>query len=78
MPEIFINISFLFLSMLKKFSEIKVNDTVLVDGVKISVTEFEMSNIGKHGSVKCRIVGLNEKNERVVIIKESEDTVEVL
>lgn len=64
--------------MKKKFSELKVGDKIVVDGVNISVTEFEMSNIGKHGSVKCRVVGLNDKNERVVVIRNSDDDIDVL
>ncbi len=63
---------------MKKFSEVNVGDTIVIEGSKISVTEFEMSNIGKHGSVKCRVVGLNEKKERVVIIKNSDEDVETL
>ncbi len=62
----------------KKFSDIKVGDTIIFEGSRISVKEFETSNIGKHGSVKCRIVGVNEKNERVVIIKNAEDEVEII
>ncbi len=64
--------------MEKRFSDIKAGDTIILEGSRISVKEFETSNIGKHGSVKCRVVGVNEKNERVVIIKNAEDEVEVL
>lgn len=64
--------------MKKKTSEVKVGDNVIIDGNKLNVKEFETSNIGKHGAVKCRIVGLNEKNERVVAIKNADEEVEVL
>jgi translation elongation factor P/translation initiation factor 5A len=48
---------------LKKGEKIKVSDQSCV------IEEIELSDVGKQGKRKCRIVAKTEKGERVIIIR---------
>ena len=61
-----------------KIEEIKEGMHVLINGKKCKVTGFEKSNVGKFGKVKCRIEAVDEKNETIIVIRLSDDTIEVL
>ena len=48
---------------LKKGEKIRISDKFCV------IEEIELSDVGKHGKRKCRIVAKTEKGERVIIIR---------
>ena len=55
--------------MKKKASELKQGDKVVIAGKKCVIKGIELSEIGKHGSKKCRIEAESESGEKVVIIR---------
>lgn len=55
--------------MKKKAKDLKVGDRIVVAGQEFIVRQNEVSDIGKQGIQKCRLVISNEKNEKVVIIR---------
>ena len=55
--------------MKKKASEIKNGETLIIGGDKVIVQEIELSDVGKQGTKKCRIVARKQNGENVVIIR---------
>lgn len=55
--------------MKKKARELKKGDKIVMAGGDWIVDETEVSDIGKQGMQKCRIVVVNSKKEKVVIIR---------
>ncbi len=55
--------------MKKKAKELKKGDRIVIAGGEWVVEEIEMSDIGKQGTQKCRIVAVDDKKEKVVVIR---------
>ena len=55
--------------MKKKAKELKKGDKITLAGKKYSVEEIEISDIGKQGKRKCRLVLTDEKGEKSIIIR---------
>lgn len=55
--------------MKKKAKELKKGDQLLIGGEKLTVESTELSDIGKHGTQKCRIEAVKSNGERIVIIR---------
>ena len=55
--------------MKRKAKEIKKGDRVTVGGKKFTVENIELSDIGKQGTKKCRLELIDEKGERLVVIR---------
>ncbi|MFH1802104.1 MAG: hypothetical protein ABH864_01495 [archaeon] len=64
--------------MKKKAREIKKGDKIKVAGKIFSVEEIEISEIGKQGSKKCRIVAKSESGEKIVLIRPEDYPLEVI
>ncbi len=56
----------------KKAVEVKKGDTLVIGGEEIEVTEVEVSDIGKQGTKKVRLVAKKKNGENVVIIRPEE------
>ena len=54
---------------MKKAIELKKGDKIKLADKIFSVDEIEISDIGKHGKRKVRIVCSDEKNEKLIIIR---------
>ncbi len=54
---------------MKKAKELKKKDKFLVGGEELEVDELEMSEIGKQGTRKIRIVAKKKNGEKIVIIR---------
>ena len=62
-----------------KVKELKVGNKVLIAGKEHLIQKFEMSNMGKQGSSKCRIEALDVATNKVeIFIKLSEEEIEIL
>jgi translation elongation factor P/translation initiation factor 5A len=55
--------------MRKKAKDLKKGDKVTITGKKYIVEEVEISDIGKQGTKKCRLVLRDEKGDKSVIIR---------
>ena len=55
--------------MKKKAKEIKKGDKINIAGQVRIVEEIEISDIGKHGKRKVRIVALSPKGEKIILIR---------
>jgi len=55
--------------MKKQAKNLKKGDKINVAGQAGIVQEIELSDIGKHGKRKVRIVALNQKDEKMIIIR---------
>jgi len=55
--------------MKKKAQDLKNEDKIFIGGQILKVKEIEISDIGKQGTKKCRILALKEDGEKVVIIR---------
>lgn len=53
----------------KKAAEVKIGESIVIGGEEIIVSEIEVSDIGKQGTKKVRIVGKKKSGENVVIIR---------
>jgi translation elongation factor P/translation initiation factor 5A len=61
----------------KPVKNLNEKDQILIDNQVYLVEKLERSEIGKHGTAKCRIEAINPKTkEKKVIIKILEDTIE--
>ena len=56
----------------KKAKEIKPGDILKIGGEELVVEEMEISDIGKQGTKKVRIVGKKNTGEKVVFIRPDE------
>lgn len=54
---------------MKEAKELKQGDKVKIAGQECTVSEIELSDIGKHGKRKCRIELLTSRGEKIVIIR---------
>lgn len=57
--------------MNKKAEELKKGDKILIGQEYLEIESLEISDIGKQGIKKCRIVAIKPDNERIVIIRPS-------
>ena len=55
--------------MKKLARDLKKNDKIKMAGKNLLIQEIELSDIGKQGKSKTRIVALTELNEKIVIIR---------
>lgn len=55
--------------MKKKAQDIKKGDIIIIGQEKLKVIETELSDIGKQGKRKCRIVAEKFDREKIVIIR---------
>ena len=55
--------------MKKLAAELKKGDTISIIGQNFLIEEMEISDIGKQGKRKVRIVAKNSKDEKTVIIR---------
>ncbi len=55
-------------------SNVKVGNTIPIDGVACSVKSIDISKSGKHGASKCRIeaIGIVDNKKRIVAVPGSE------
>ncbi|HLC53129.1 MAG TPA: hypothetical protein VJK03_01170 [Candidatus Nanoarchaeia archaeon] len=58
--------------MKKKAIEIKKGDIVVMGGEELEVEEVEISDIGKQGTKKVRLVAKKKSGEKIVIIRPDE------
>ncbi|MDP3881851.1 MAG: hypothetical protein Q8Q31_03155 [Nanoarchaeota archaeon] len=63
--------------MKKKAKELKKGDFILIGGNKAAVEEIEMSDIGKQGTKKVRLVVKTSAGEKVTIIRPEDYPFEV-
>ena len=55
---------------MKKLAEdLKKGDTIEIGAEKLIIEEIEISDLGKHGSKKVRIVAKKQDGEKAVIIR---------
>jgi translation elongation factor P/translation initiation factor 5A len=55
--------------MKKKANEFKKSDKIIIGGKEAVVDEIEVSDLGKHGKKKVRIVALTSNNEKIVVVR---------
>jgi len=63
--------------MRKLAKEIKKGDKLVIGGEELDIEEVEMSDIGKQGTKKVRIVAKKKSGESVSIIRPEDYPVEV-
>jgi translation elongation factor P/translation initiation factor 5A len=64
--------------MKKTAKEIKKRDKIKLAGKVLVVEEIEISDIGKQGTKKCRIVAKSETGEKIVLIRPEDYPLEVV
>lgn len=52
--------------------KIKAGDKIIIEEIICTVKKVEVSNIGKHGKVKCRIETVDDKGNEKVVIRPSD------
>lgn len=57
--------------MKKKAEELKKGDNFVIGSEIFSVSSIELSDVGKQGIKKCRIVALKTNGEKVIIVRPS-------
>ncbi|MEK6842384.1 MAG: hypothetical protein AABX84_01090 [Nanoarchaeota archaeon] len=55
--------------MKKQAKDLKKGDKISIAGKSFIITEFEISDIGKQGKRKVRIVASEGKDEKIVLIR---------
>lgn len=55
--------------MRKLASQLKKGDKILIASQEYVIEEIEISDIGKHGKRKVRLVAKNPKDEKIVLIR---------
>jgi len=63
--------------MKKKAREVKKGEHVLIGGEPLEITEIELSDLGKQGTKKVRIVARKKTGENIIIIRPEEYPLEV-
>jgi translation elongation factor P/translation initiation factor 5A len=63
--------------MKKSAKEVKKGDRIVLAGEELVVEESELSDIGKQGTQKCRIVAARKSGEKIVVIRPSDYPFEV-
>jgi translation elongation factor P/translation initiation factor 5A len=61
----------------KKSQELKKGDKISMAGEKLIVDSIEVSDLGKQGTKKARIVALKSNKEKVVIIRPADYPMQV-
>lgn len=64
--------------MKKQAKDLKVGNNIIIAGQKSLIEEIEISDIGKHGKRKVRIVALTPNRERIIIIRPEDYPFDVL
>ena len=64
--------------MKKQARDLKKGDKIKIMDKFLSIEEIEISDIGKQGKRKVRIVASNEQNEKTVIIRPEDYPVETM
>lgn len=64
--------------MKKKAREVKKGEHVLIGGEPLEITEIELSDLGKQGTKKVRIVAKKKSGESVVIIRPDDYPLDVV
>ena len=60
----------------KRASEVKKGDIMIIAGEELEVEEVEISDIGKQGTKKVRIVAKKKSGERVTMVRPDEYPIE--
>jgi len=55
--------------MRKKAKDLKKGEKIIIAGKKFLIEEIEISDIGKQGTKKVRIVAKSDSGEKIVIIR---------
>jgi len=63
--------------MKKKAKELKKGEKIKIAGKSFVIEEFEMSDIGKQGTKKCRIQARSPEGEKMAIIRPEDYPFEV-
>ena len=63
--------------MKKHAKDIKADDVIILGGEELKVEEVELSDIGKQGTQKCRIVLAKKSGDKIVIIRPADYPLEV-
>lgn len=64
--------------MKKTAKEIKKGDKIKIAGKVFTVEEIEISDIGKQGTRKCRIVAKPQEGDKMVLIRPEDYPIEVV
>ncbi|MBU0760099.1 MAG: hypothetical protein KJ600_05590 [Nanoarchaeota archaeon] len=64
--------------MKKEAKKLKKGDKIKLAGRTFTVNETELSEIGKQGTKKCRIIAESESGEKIVIIRPEDYPIEVI
>jgi translation elongation factor P/translation initiation factor 5A len=64
--------------MKKEAKSLKKGDKIMLTNQEFLVEEVEISDIGKHGKRKVRLVALNGKKEKMVVIRPEDYPIEVI
>lgn len=64
--------------MKKKAEELQKGDKVNIAGQEAIIEEVEVSDIGKQGKKKCRLVLILKNGEKIVIIRPSDYPFDIL
>lgn len=64
--------------MKREAKDVKKGDIIILAGKKCSVAEVELSEIGKHGKRKVRILAITPNKERVVVIRPEDYPFEIV
>jgi len=62
--------------MKKKAQEIKAGDSIVIAGEEVEVSEVEVSDIGKQGTKKVRLVAKKKNGGKITIIRPSDYPIE--
>ena len=57
--------------MKKKAEELKKGDKFLIGPESLSVESIELSDVGKQGVKKCRIVAMKSNGDKIVLVRPS-------
>ena len=57
--------------MKKNAEELKIGDKILIAGEILIIENIEISDIGKQGTKKCRIVAKKKDGENIILIRPS-------
>ena len=63
--------------MKKKAKEIRKGDKIKIAGKIFSVEDTELSDIGKQGARKCRLILKSDIGERIVIIRPEDYSIDL-
>jgi len=61
-----------------EIKNLKEGDKIIYEEQILTIKNIETSNIGKHGKVKRRIEAISDSGEKKVIIRQSDDTIDIL